>query len=201
MQARVSVRSVQPLDARPEPPGQSGEPRPIRLMNTVRADRSGVHDHLTTTGELTAWLGGAPAAEADLVAFRSLRAALRALAALLAGDTRPIATGHDVERAVAEINRAATSASAWPQLTLSDGEPRRIITTDASAAASALAGTAAEAVDLFTGDRRTLLRACYAPHCVLYFMKDHPRREWCSPGCGNRVRAARHYRRTSATAG
>jgi hypothetical protein len=39
------------------------------------------------------------------------------------------------------------------------------------------------------------LRACQAPGCVLYFVKDHPRREWCSTACGNRARAARHYRR------
>jgi predicted RNA-binding Zn ribbon-like protein len=170
-------------------------------MNTIRADRSGVHDHLTTTEELTSWLDGAPAAEADLVAFRSLRVALRDLAALLTGDTRPIAADHDVERAVAEVNRAVTTASTWPQLTLSDGGLHRLLTTDAPAASFALAGIAAEAVDLFTGPGRTLLRACYAPNCVLYFMKDHPRREWCSTGCGNRARAARHYRRTSATAG
>jgi predicted RNA-binding Zn ribbon-like protein len=30
---------------------------------------------------------------------------------------------------------------------------------------------------------------------VLYFVKTHPRREWCSVACGNRVRAARHYQR------
>ena len=40
-----------------------------------------------------------------------------------------------------------------------------------------------------TGDVPAV-RACYAPGCVLYFMKTHPRREWCSVACGNRVRAA-----------
>ena len=35
----------------------------------------------------------------------------------------------------------------------------------------------------------------HAPGCVLYFIKDHPRREWCSTACGNRARAARHYAR------
>jgi hypothetical protein len=41
-----------------------------------------------------------------------------------------------------------------------------------------------------------LLRACGAPGCVLMFLKDHPRREWCSNACGNRARQARHYDRT-----
>src|SRR6266851_2221676 len=42
-------------------------------------------------------------------------------------------------------------------------------------------------------DRGDQLRACHAPGCVLYFVKSHPRREWCSVACGNRARAARHY--------
>ncbi|MCB0944909.1 MAG: CGNR zinc finger domain-containing protein, partial [Mycobacterium sp.] len=52
------------------------------------------------------------------------------------------------------------------------------------------------AVELLTGPAAVRLRACNAPGCVLYFVKTHPRREWCSEGCGNRVRAARHYQRT-----
>jgi predicted RNA-binding Zn ribbon-like protein len=31
---------------------------------------------------------------------------------------------------------------------------------------------------------------------VLVFLKQHPRREWCSAACGNRARQAGHYRRT-----
>jgi predicted RNA-binding Zn ribbon-like protein len=53
-------------------------------------------------------------------------------------------------------------------------------------------------VDILTGPAATRLRACYAPGCVLYFVKAHPRREWCSDACGNRVRAARHYQRSRA---
>jgi predicted RNA-binding Zn ribbon-like protein len=50
-------------------------------------------------------------------------------------------------------------------------------------------------VALLGGEDAARLRACYAPGCVLYFIKTHPRREWCSVACGNRVRAARHYQR------
>ncbi|HEY5833083.1 MAG TPA: CGNR zinc finger domain-containing protein [Streptomyces sp.] len=42
---------------------------------------------------------------------------------------------------------------------------------------------------------RDLLRACPAPRCVRYFVKQHPRREWCRPSCGNRARVARHSAR------
>jgi predicted RNA-binding Zn ribbon-like protein len=52
-----------------------------------------------------------------------------------------------------------------------------------------------ETIELLTGDERPRLRACNAPGCVLYFVKDHPRRQWCSNACGNRARAARHYQR------
>jgi predicted RNA-binding Zn ribbon-like protein len=58
-----------------------------------------------------------------------------------------------------------------------------------------LAQVAEQAVELLGGAEAVRLRACYAPGCVLYFMKTHPRREWCSVACGNRVRAARHYQR------
>ena len=54
---------------------------------------------------------------------------------------------------------------------------------------------ASDAIDLLTGPARGDIRACGAPGCVLMFLKDHPRREWCSNTCGNRARQARHYHR------
>jgi predicted RNA-binding Zn ribbon-like protein len=66
----------------------------------------------------------------------------------------------------------------------------------ASRADVVLGALAADAIDLMTGPDRANLRACGAPGCVLAFVKDHPRREWCSSACGNRARQARHYRRT-----
>jgi predicted RNA-binding Zn ribbon-like protein len=59
-----------------------------------------------------------------------------------------------------------------------------------------ISSIAADAIDLITGPSRHQLRACGAPGCVLVFLKQHPRREWCSAACGNRARQARHYRRT-----
>ncbi len=170
------------------------EPRPVLLMNTIWASRSQLHDDLTAVGGLRDFLG-VPADQGDLVAFRALRQALRDLAGVLTEDTRAVAQDRDLERAVAEVNRAAKSAPQWPQLAVENGELLRHSESEGSLADRARASIAAEAVALFTGEDRVLLRACYAPGCVLYFVKDHPRREWCSPSCGNRVRAARHYRR------
>ena len=58
-----------------------------------------------------------------------------------------------------------------------------------------LGALAADTIDLLTGPTRTDLRACGAAGCVLVFVKQHPRRQWCSNACGNRTRQARHYRR------
>ena len=63
-----------------------------------------------------------------------------------------------------------------------------------------LAAFAADAIDLLTGPLRDEIRACGAPGCVLLYVRDHPRRQWCSNACGNRARQARHYRRTHAAA-
>lgn len=43
------------------------------------------------------------------------------------------------------------------------------------------------------------LRRCANPACWMIFVAVNPRRSWCVPGvCGNRVRVARHYRRSGA---
>src|SRR5699024_9072951 len=42
---------------------------------------------------------------------------------------------------------------------------------------------------------RAQLRACTAPRCVHYSVRSHRRRRLCYSSCGNRARAARHYRR------
>jgi predicted RNA-binding Zn ribbon-like protein len=178
-------------------------------MNTIWADRHGVYDALTTVSNLRAWLaavgpgdGAPPSSNAgDLDRFRALRDALRRLAALLTGDTRPRAASAitDVGRAVAEVNQAAALAPAWPQLAYRQGQLQLAPAGRASATRRALSSIARDAIDLMTGDTRASLRACDAPGCVLYFVKDHPRREWCSTACGNRARAARHYERHHKT--
>ncbi len=69
-----------------------------------------------------------------------------------------------------------------------------------SALAAVLGGFAADAVALFGGKHDAgPLYPCLGPGCVLYFTRDHPRREWCSDACGNRARVARHYARARQT--
>ncbi|WP_412542884.1 CGNR zinc finger domain-containing protein [Longispora sp. K20-0274] len=180
------------------------EPVPIRLMNTVWADRHGVHDALTSRDDLRAWLAhtglgpaGTAVTDGDVTAHRALRDALRRLAALLTDDTRPAAASAttDLDRAVADVNAAAATSPPVPGLRLRDGTLHRTDTTTGPTPAAALSTVATAAVDLLTSATARDLRACHAPGCVLYFLKDHPRREWCSTACGNRARAARHYRK------
>jgi predicted RNA-binding Zn ribbon-like protein len=178
------------------------EPLPVRLMNTVWADRRGLHDDLADLEGLRAWvertgLAGADAiGPADLSAFRRLRDAARGVAAHVSGDDRPAATAGspDLASALAALNEDAASCA--PVLVIEEGGglalrwhpgPR---TADRARAELALA-----AARLLGGDEAAALRACHGPGCVLYFRKDHPRRGWCSAGCGNRARVARHYER------
>ncbi|MFV2121917.1 CGNR zinc finger domain-containing protein [Streptomyces sp. Act-28] len=91
------------------------------------------------------------------------------------------------------MNAAARLAARWWEIgpsfeavaRSSESDPRR----------GALGEVGAAAVALFSGEQADRLRACAAPGCILYFVRTHARREWCTTGCGNRVRVARHSRR------
>ncbi|NMO90964.1 CGNR zinc finger domain-containing protein [Actinomycetospora sp. TBRC 11914] len=174
-------------------------------MNTVWADRQGVHDTLDDPEQARAWFGGAarglgrPDGTVDDEALRRLRAlrdALRCLAAEATADDRPTWTSPvtDADQAVAVVNDAASAAPTWSALERDEGGALvRVTRSHGSAALAVVAAVAEQAVDLLAGSAD--LRACRAPGCVLYFVRQHARREWCSAGCGNRARVARHYRR------
>lgn len=175
-------------------------------MNTIWADTGGVHDDLTTPAALRDWvavifehdartlgtLGRREVAEAKL-----LRDALRRLAAFRTHDDRPTAQSplDSIDGAITAVNNAV-GYRPHTQLALRGNQLQRENPTDASPIRIALAELAHQAIDLLTGPTAEDLRACHAPGCVLYFVKTHPRREWCSEACGNRARAARHYQRT-----
>jgi predicted RNA-binding Zn ribbon-like protein len=182
-----------------------GEPLPVELMNTVWADRDGVYDALGD--DLPQWLrdvsprlglsGEDRTVDEKLaVRFRELRDGLRRMAAAVTEDDRPptASTTPDLSAAVEAVNRSCAYAPTWSELSW---PPVREIRSSGTRAATALSVIAEQAVQLFTEDSANL-RACHGPGCVLYFVRNHPRREWCSAGCGNRARVARHYRRHHA---
>jgi len=199
-----------------------GEPLPVELMNTVWADRDGLHDELRDAAGLAAWLqavagrfaaggaghgpglavvlpGGRPGRELA-GQFRELRDGLRGLAAAVTADPRARAAGTgtpDVAAAVRAVNAACARAPLWSRLTWASppGAPARTLRSAGTGPEAALSWIAEAAVLMFTGPDASQLRACPGPGCVLYFIRAHPRREWCSAVCGNRARVARHYQR------
>jgi predicted RNA-binding Zn ribbon-like protein len=189
-----------------------GEPWPVELMNTVWADRHGVHDTLDDPEEARTWLAaaaagiGGPAPDVldgtdPLPSLRTLRDALRRLAAQLSADPRTAATSPtpDADRAIADLDLIAAAVPTWSSLHREeDGRLVRATRTGGPPALAVVSLLAEQGVELFAGPQAQDLRACEAPGCVLYFVKAHPRREWCSSGCGNRARVARHYRRHHA---
>ncbi|WP_328498260.1 CGNR zinc finger domain-containing protein [Streptomyces sp. NBC_00414] len=66
--------------------------------------------------------------------------------------------------------------------------------------ADLVAALARAAIAFLASPDRQRLRACHAPRCVRYFLKDHPRQEWCTRSCGNRARVARHHERHKKSA-
>lgn len=177
-----------------------GEPLAIEFANTHYAVRGRVREGIGTPDHLVAWLRESSAAlgpeaahprigETETQTFRALRAGIRALCQACVDD-RP---GDDEH--VEVLNAAAAAAPRWPRLGCTGVAYVVTERTASAGAAAALAAIARDAIALIGGSARTQIRACQAPGCVLFFIKDHPRREWCSAACGNRARAARHYRR------
>lgn len=175
------------------------QPKAVRLMNTVWADRTSVHDSLETLAQLRQWaaqagIGDGQVDESDHGPARELRDALRRLAADVTHDDRrgAVRTHVDTQAALAVTNRFL--ADCTPVLRHVSGQDysRGWQEDGASSFRRELAALALEGADLLAGEG---LRACGGPGCVLYFLRSHSRREWCSAECGNRARVARHHQR------
>ncbi|WP_299540076.1 ABATE domain-containing protein [uncultured Streptomyces sp.] len=190
----------------------------LALVNTVRHDGAGgVTDDLATVGGTAEWLDGLPgplagdsATDAALVVddrlrqdIVALRQAVRALfaRALAPGPASPADAGRlmPADRALELLNAAAARTPVVPRLDWPDGPDAVPVVRTLSAkhgdpGARTVAALARAAVDFLAGPERARLRACTAPRCVRYFVKSHGRQEWCKTSCGNRARAARHYR-------
>lgn len=185
---------------------QPEESVPVRLMSTVWADTEGRHDDFARPADVDAWLeaiglavAGAHATDAEFTDAIRLRDAVRRLAAHVTGDTRSGAASAmtGVDEAVATLNQAA-GHRAGPRLARHGGQLHLVPDSAVGPVRAGLAEVAEQSIHLLGDGAAEKLRACYAPGCVLYFVKSHPRREWCSVACGNRIRAARHYRRVRA---
>jgi predicted RNA-binding Zn ribbon-like protein len=183
------------------------EPRPLRLINTLWADRVDVHDDLSTAADLRAWLSAVDlhvpkgtVALSSLADMHDLRDAFRALAAFVTSDVRiRVTADQSITAAIRTVNTAAGKSVAAAQLRVESSALERVVVRPGTPLESAFSVLANEAIELFTSGDRERLTACGGPGCVLYFMKDHTRRNWCGDACGNRARVARHYRKVRET--
>jgi len=175
------------------------EPPSVRLMNTVWLGGDGVFDCLHDAHDLRCLLAAlnrpvlARPTAAQVGSVRDLRDALRVLAAAVTGGPEA-PTASDPERAAVMVNTALAAAPVREALHAVAGGWELRPDIEASFAGS-LGMLARDGAELIAGRAGGPLRTCPAPSCGHYFVATHARRRWCSAHCGDRVRAARYYRR------
>ncbi|WP_031078486.1 CGNR zinc finger domain-containing protein [Streptomyces sp. NRRL WC-3742] len=185
----------------------------LELAGTIRHDgNGGVADDLAEVGGLAEWLtavrellaaegcAGAGPADADREQVLAVRAALRALLARAVSPAPPSRADADrllpVDEAVARLNAAAAGCPVAPRLDWPQGGAPAVRLHPVGAGGGGLVAALARAAMAFlSGPDVARLRACTAPRCVRYFLKEHGRQEFCKASCSNRARAARHYQR------
>ncbi|MFJ4537088.1 CGNR zinc finger domain-containing protein [Streptomyces tibetensis] len=141
---------------------------------------------------------------AQLTAVRALRDAVRALfaRAVRPGEPSPADAARlmPLPEAVRHLNEAAARTPTVPALDWPEGAIPVVHRRPVGAGDDLTASLAHAVIAFLASPDRDRLRACHAPRCVRYFLKEHPRQEWCKPSCGNRARVARHHQRHRATA-
>lgn len=181
--------------------GVVGEGRSVALafVNTRRNGPLGDVDAIDDPVGLDRWLAAhrltaePGATPHDVTAAALLRDALRAVLAPDTGAVKPGAAD------VAVVNAAAVASPGAPQLEVGDDQVRLGWTPICEGVAEALASIARDAITLMTSEWRLRVHECAAGDCVRLFLPDRISRTWCSTTCGNRVRAARHYARVTAS--
>lgn len=185
------------------------DPLAFRLANTLRATGRGLTDAFGTPESTRDWLLANAAnlgvhmdleaytpTESDRLALVELRQHVRALFAEIVAPQAPSSADAAVlppfPEALAALNHAA--APVLRQLAWDSDGPRPEFRLLTSGDIDTLrAGLADAAIEFLTGPLPPQVRVCPAPRCVRYYLRSHPRQEWCSVACGNRARAARHY--------
>lgn len=176
----------------PPAPGEDLFPA-LALVNT-RFERAGaVVDTLATPEAALAWLNVPAVEDTDVVAaVRTLRESIRTLLLARAGATDP------PDHAVETLNQVLRAGPTVPRLYWLPGSSpeRRRLPLAGNPVELALAALATDALRLLTGPEAELVTECGANGCIRLLLRTHPKRQWCSNRCGDRVRAARHYART-----
>ena len=185
----------------------------LDLLNTTPVLAEGPVDLLENFGDLTVWLSaaglmnesegralrrrweGSKEGDAAVAQGKRVRESLREIV------TAGLRGGGMPARALEILNDALGAGSATAQLKWNGkGESfsRDVHRSTEGKAMYAVTLLAEAAAALLTEKDVSLIRRCENPSCVLHFYdtsKNH-RRRWCSMEiCGNRMKAAAHYRR------
>ncbi|HEY1284588.1 MAG TPA: ABATE domain-containing protein [Solirubrobacterales bacterium] len=173
-----------------------GEPLAIDLANTVMVVRDGESvDLLATAEELAIWLnrqrpriGDCDFALRNLTELRAAREDIRAL--LAAAEREEALPAGPLER----VNALSAAAPVAARLAIDEeGRPPRLEQTAEARGMTGLLGSLARStIELVAEHPQQPVKVCRAPSCGMFF---RGRRRWCCAACGNRARAARHYRR------
>ncbi len=122
-----------------------------------------------------------------------------AFRALLRRMAEQITTDHDVADAVLDAINQSLRQRQGHQVLRRSAADYTLFTQYHQSAAGLLTSIAASAADLLAQSDLGRVHKCENPQCILYFYdtsKNHARR-WCSmEACGNRAKAAAHYRKT-----
>ncbi|MEU7721516.1 CGNR zinc finger domain-containing protein [Streptomyces tibetensis] len=193
-----------PAGARSRADDRGATPQPSDGdRHTAGADAQGMAPQ-PGDGDSGRQAAGFTADAAQLAAVRALRAAVRALfaRAVRPGEPSPADAARlmPVPDAVRHLNEAAARTPTVPVLDWPEGVTPVVHRRPADAGDDLTASLAHAVIAFLASPDRDRLRACHAPRCVRYFLKEHPRQEWCKPSCGNRARVARHHQRHRTTA-
>ena len=184
----------------------------LELAGTIRHDGSGVADDLDGVEGTAHWLaaaahllpeGAAPPVDEELHAqVVTLRGAVRTLFARVVGTARPDPADTRLpppdREALALLNAAAARQAVVPRLRWEGPDVPTVEFAPGGGCPDTVAALARAAIAFLEGPDRERLRVCTAPRCERYFVQAHGRQQWCGTSCGNRARAARHYRRHAA---
>ncbi|MET7290135.1 ABATE domain-containing protein [Streptomyces sp. NPDC005573] len=187
---------------RPLPPAPgSAEHAGIALANTWQVFSGGTRDLLADRERASSWLAengligqGAALGDPCTARLRTLRHHVRRLLSATAGASEP------PEDSITEVNaaiKAAPSATliAWDR----ERGLHRVVTHPVDELTdSLLAALAADTAELLCGPDASRIAACAAAPCSRFYLRTHGARQWCSVRCGDRIRAARAYRRKNS---
>ncbi|HWQ94866.1 MAG TPA: ABATE domain-containing protein [Gammaproteobacteria bacterium] len=136
--------------------------------------------------------GGSPQGRRAYEQACALRGALRAMAEHIVADKPTPQSSLDA------INEVLRHGITYNQVSRARGKFEKHPHTTHEEAMQLIVPIADAAADLLCHGDLSLVKKCSNPRCILFFYdttKNHARR-WCSmAGCGNRMKAAAHYRR------